>query len=196
MVFGVESGSNGDSRNADLCLGNLAWAQRFGHKFVSHAEQVGVFVGPKTLNFIVRWHANDRIIDTRDDAGAHSNIGCRDVCCDYGYGPAGADIFVEGWEHNARPCRAAAPEQMPCERITPGQVINRARGSGKRRRGLIAVEFNTSKIEDIEHFNLDILRNTFGATDKIKCLRDGVGGGLMARSNRCVHNGYEGLLCR
>ena len=82
------------------------------------------------------------------------------------------------------------PEQMPRKRITPGQVVNWACGPRKRCCGLIAVKFNTSKIEDIEHFNLDILRDTFGAADKVKCLRNGVGGGFVARSNRCVHNGY------
>ena len=85
---------------------------------------------------------------------------------------------------------------MSRKRISPGQVVNGACGSRKRSRGLIAVEFNTSKIKDIEHFNFNILRDSLGAADKVKCLRNRVGGGFVARSNRCVHNGYQGFLCR
>lgn len=54
------------------------------------------------------------------------------------------------------------------------------RGSRKRSRGLIAVEFNTSKIEDIQDFDLNILRDSLGAADKVKCLCNRVGGGLVA----------------
>ena len=147
-------------------------------------------MGPKAFDFIVCWYADDRIIDTRNYAGAHGNIGCCDVRCDHGYRPAATNIFVEGGEHNSRPCRAATPEKMSRKRISPGQVVNGACGSRKRSRGLIAVEFNTSKIKDIEHFNFNILRDSLGAADKVKCLCNRVGGGFVARSNRCVHNGY------
>ena len=100
IVVRIKPGANGDACNADFGLGNFTGAKCLGHKFVGYAEQVGVLVGPKAFDFIVCWYADDRIIDTRDDAGTHSDVGRRDVCRDHGYGPAGADIFVEGREHN------------------------------------------------------------------------------------------------
>ena len=100
IVVRIKPGANGDACNADFGLGNFTGAKCLGHKFVGYAEQVGVLVGPKAFDFIVCWYADDRIIDTLDDAGTHSDVGRRDVCCDHGYGPAGADIFVEGREHN------------------------------------------------------------------------------------------------
>ena len=147
-------------------------------------------MGPKSFDFVVGRYADDRIIDTRNYAGTHGNIGCCDVRCDHGYRPAATNIFVEGGEHNARPCRAATPEQMSRKRISPGQVVNGARGSCKRSRGLIAVEFYTCKIKDIEHFNLNVLGDAISAADKVECLRNRICGGFVARSNRCVHNGY------
>ena len=100
IVVRIKPGANGDACNADFGLGNFTGAKCLGHKFVGYAEQIGVLVGPKAFDFIVCWYADDGIIDTRDDAGTHSDVGRRDVCCDHGYGPAGADIFVEGREHN------------------------------------------------------------------------------------------------
>jgi len=80
---------------------------------------------------------------------------------------------------------------MSRKRISPGQVVNGARGSRKRSRGLIAVEFNTSKIKDIEHFNLNILG---GAADEVECLRYRICGGLVARANGGMHDGHERFL--
>ena len=151
-------------------------------------------MGPPALDFVVGRYADDRIIDTRNYAGTHGNIGCCDVRCDYGYGPAAANIFVECGEHNSRPCRAATPEQMSRKRISPGQVVNGARGSRKRNRGLVAVEFNSSKIQDIEHFNLNILGDSIGAADEVKCLRNRICGGLVTRADRGVHDGHERFL--
>ena len=85
---------------------------------------------------------------------------------------------------------------MSCKRISPGQVVNGTRGAGKRRCCFITIEPNASKIEDIQDFDLNILRDSLGAADKVKCLCNRVGGGFVARSNRCVHNGYQGFLCR
>ena len=68
---------------------------------------------------------------------------------------------------------------MSRKRISPGQVVNGARGSRKRSRGLIAVEFNTSKIKDIEHFNLNILGDAIGVADEVECLRYRICGGLV-----------------
>ena len=151
-------------------------------------------MGPPSLDFVVGRYADDRIIDTRNYAGAHGNIGCCDVCRNHGYGPAATNIFVEGGEHNSRPCRSATPEKMSRKRISPGQVVNGARGSCKRSRGLIAVEFNTSKIKDIEHFNLNILGDAIGAADEVECLRYRICGGLVARANGGVHDGHERFL--
>ena len=151
-------------------------------------------MGPPSLDFVVGRYADDRIIDTRNYAGTHGNIGCCDVRCDHGYGPAATNIFVEGGEHNSRPCRAATPEKMSRKRITPGQVVNGARGSRKRSRGFIAVEFNTSKIKDIEYFNLNILRDAIGAADEVECLRNRICGGLVARADRGVNDGHERFL--
>ena len=53
------------------------------------------------LVFGLDFSGYDRVIDTRDDAGAHSDVGRRNVCCDHSYGPAGPDVFVEGGEHNS-----------------------------------------------------------------------------------------------
>ena len=151
-------------------------------------------MGPPSLDFVVGRYADDRIIDTRNYAGAHGNIGCCDVRCNHGYGPAATNIFVEGGEHNSRPCRSATPEKMSRKRISPGQVVNGACGSRKRSRGLIAVEFNTSKIKDIEHFNLNILGDAIGAADEVECLRNRICGGLVARANGGVHDGHERFL--
>ena len=82
---------------------------------------------------------------------------------------------------------------MSRKRIPPGQVVNGARGSRKRSRGLIAVEFNASKIKDIEHFNLNILGDAIGAADEVECLRNRICG-LVARADRGVHDGHEGFL--
>ena len=78
--------------------------------------------------------------------------------------------------------------------ISPGQIVNGACGSRERSRGLIAVEFNSSKIKDIEHFNLNILGDTIGAADEVECLRNRICGGFVARADRGVHDGHERFL--
>ena len=80
---------------------------------------------------------------------------------------------------------------MSRKRISPGQVVDGARGSRKRCRGLIAVESNASKIKDIEDFNLNILGDAAGAANEVERLRNCICGGLVARADRGVHDGHE-----
>ena len=53
------------------------------------------------LVFGLDFSGYDRVIDTRDDAGADGNVGCRDMRGDHGNGPTSPNVFVKCGKHDA-----------------------------------------------------------------------------------------------
>ena len=101
--------ARGDAGDADALLGHQTRAQRFGHAFRGHAEQVGRQMRPQALGLVVGGNAHDGEALSGEHARRHRDVGCGDVRAYDGKRATLAHQFGELAVHQVRPDAPAAP---------------------------------------------------------------------------------------